>query len=197
MKAMKLGVVVPTVLLVFMGVTIGILVVKHQRHVRFAAEEGLRREIRENNDGVQELRDAIPEEIKNISGTVALLQEREAGHETDGAPIKIGIAVLSLTNANWQAATVTGAMESIDYDTVQRFAGAYFEQSRLAQLQTSTLESMMSLSSYVGHGEKIPSMSPAEARAAEIQAQALLAHLRMMSRMSDGVQGAYKDALRS
>jgi hypothetical protein len=85
----------------------------------------------------------------------------------------------------------------MDYDTVQRFAGAYFEQARLAQLQTSTLESMMSLSSYVGHGEKIPYMSPAEARAAEIQAQALLAHLRMMSRMSDGVQGAYKAALRS
>jgi hypothetical protein len=101
MKAMKLDVMVPTVLLVFMAVTGGILAVKHQRHVRFAAEEGLRREIRENNDGVQELRDAIPEEVKNISGTVALLQERETRHETDGAPIKIGIAVLSLTNANW------------------------------------------------------------------------------------------------
>ena len=197
MKGMKLDGIVPTVLLVFIAVTIGILAVTHQRHVRFAAEEGLRREIRENNDGVQELRDAIPEEVKSISETVALLQEREAGHETDGAPIKIGIAVLSLTNANWQAATVTGAMGSMDYDTVQQFAGAYFEQARLAQLQTSTLESMMSLSSYVGHGEKIPYMSPAEARAAEIQAQALLAHLRMMSRMSDGVQGAYKAALRS
>ncbi|HEY1743313.1 MAG TPA: hypothetical protein VGG18_09105 [Granulicella sp.] len=197
MKAMKLDVMVPTVLLVFIAVTIGILAVKHQRHVRFAAEEGLRREIRENNDGVQELRDAIPEEVKSISEIAALLQEREAGHETDGAPIKIGIAVLSLTNANWQAATITGAMGSMDYDTVQQFAGAYFEQARLAQLQTSTLESMMSLSSYVGHGEKIPYMSPAEARAAEIQAQALLAHLHMMSRMSDGVQGAYKAALRS
>jgi hypothetical protein len=40
------------------------------------------------------------------------------------------------------------------------------------------MESMMSLSSYVGHGEKLQSMSPEEARAAEIQAQALLAHLR-------------------
>jgi hypothetical protein len=55
----------------------------------------------------------------------------------------------------------------------------------------------MSLASYVGHGEKIPSMSPVEARAAEIQAQALLAHLRMMYRMSDGVQGAYKVAITS
>jgi hypothetical protein len=40
-------------------------------------------------------------------------------------------------------------------------------------------------------------MSPEEARAAEIQAQSLLAHLRMMLRMSDGLQGAYKTALGS
>ena len=55
----------------------------------------------------------------------------------------------------------------------------------------------MSLSSYVGHGEKIQAMSPAEARTAVIQAQALLAHLRMMLRMTDGLEGAYKTALGS
>jgi hypothetical protein len=197
MKAIKFDVMISATLLVLIAGIVGILTVKHQRHVGLAAEEGLRREIRENNDGVQELRDSIPEEVKNISGTVALLEQREAGHKTDGTPIKIGLDVLSLTNANWQAATATGAIGSMDYDKVQRFAGAYFEQARLAQLQTSTLESMMSLASYVGHGEKIPSMSPVEARAAEIQAQALLAHLRMMYRMSDGVQGAYKVAITS
>jgi hypothetical protein len=197
MKSIKFDVMISATLLVLIAGIIGILTVKHQRHVGLAAEEGLRREIRENNDGVQELRDSIPEEVKNISGTVALLEQREAGHKTDGTPIKIGLDVLSLTNANWQAATATGAIGSMDYDKVQRFAGAYFEQARLAQLQTSTLESMMSLASYVGHGEKIPSMSPVEARAAEIQAQALLAHLRMMYRMSAGVQGAYKVAITS
>ena len=168
-----------------------------QRHVRIAAEKGLRQEIQGNNDGVQEMRAAIPTEIANVSGTVALLEQREAGHAVDGSQVKIGLAVMSFTNANWQAASVTGAIGTIDYDTVERFAGAYFEQARLAQLQTSTLESMMSLSSYVGHGEKLQSMSPEEARAAEIQAQSLLAHLRMMLRMSDGVQGAYKTALGS
>lgn len=105
--------------------------------------------------------------------------------------------MLSLTNANWQTASVTGAIRALDYATVERFAGAYFEQTRLAQLQTSTMESMMLLSSYVGHGDKIQEMSPAEARAAEIQAQSLLAHLRMMLRMTDGVEGAYKTALGS
>ena len=38
-------------------------------------------------------------------------------------------------------------------------------------------------------------MSPAKARTAEIQAQALLAHLKMMLRMTEGVQDAYKKAL--
>lgn len=53
----------------------------------------------------------------------------------------------------------------------------------------------MSLVSYVGHGEKLDSMTPDQARLANFQAQQLLTHLRMMARMSEGVQGAYRDAL--
>jgi hypothetical protein len=172
-------------------------IVTRQRHVRVAAEEGIRQELRENKEGVEEMRAAIPTEIEDISGTVALLKQRQAGHAVDASKVKIGLAVLSLTNANWQTASVTGAIGKVDYATVERFAAAYFEQARLAQLQTSTMESMMSLSSYVGHGERIQAMSPAEARTAEIQAQALLAHLRMMLRMTDGLGGAYKIALSS
>ena len=128
--------------------------VMRQRHMRVAAEEGIRQELRENNEGVEEMRAAIPTEIENISGTVVLLEQRQAGHAVDGSKVKIGLAVLSLTNANWQTASVTGAIGTVDYATVERFAAAYFEQARLAQLQTSTMESMMSLSSYVGHGEE-------------------------------------------
>jgi hypothetical protein len=175
----------------------GSLMMTRQRHERIAAEEGIRRELRENSEGVEEMRAAIPTEIENISDTVALLEQREAGHTVDGSKVKIGLAVMSLTNANWQTASVTGAIRAVDYATVERFAGAYFEQARLAKLQTSTMESMMSLSSYIGHGEKIQSLSPTEAQAAEIQAQGLLAHLRMMLRMTDGLQGAYKTALGS
>jgi hypothetical protein len=173
---------------------IGGTMVTRQRHMRVAAEEGIRQELRENNEGVEEMRSAIPTEIENISGTVALLEQRQAGLAVDGSKVKIGLAVLSLTNANWQTASVTGAIGKVDYATVERIAAAYFEQARLAQLQTST---MMSFSSYVGHGERIQAMSPAEARTAEIQAQALLAHLRMMLRMTDGLGGAYKIALSS
>jgi len=142
---------------VLIATVIGELMAMRQRRVRSVAEKGLRREISENNDGVQEMRAAIPTEVENVSHTVALLEQREAGHAVDGSQVKIGLAVMSFTNANWQTASVTGAMSSIDYDTVERFAGAYFEQARLAQLQTSTMESMMSLSSYVGHGEKLQS----------------------------------------
>jgi hypothetical protein len=113
----------------------------------------------------------------------------------DGSHLKLGLAVMALTDAAWQAASVTGALSAMDYGKVERFAGAYFEQARLAQLQTSTMESMMSLSSYVGHGERLQSITPEEARATEIKAQALLAHLKMMLRMTDGVQEAYKKAL--
>jgi len=185
------------ILAVLLAGLVGGAMLMRQRHVRVAAEEGIRQELRENNEGVEEMRAAIPTEIENISGTVALLEQRQAGHAADGSKVKIGLAVLSLTNANWQTASVTGAIGTIDYATAERFAGAYFEQARLAQLQTSTMESMMSFSSYVGHGERIQAMSPAEARAAEIRARALLAHLMMMLRMTDGVEGAYKTALGS
>jgi hypothetical protein len=197
MKVFRMELVISSALLAVLTVVIAVPLLAHRRHIRLAAEDGLRREVGENNEGVKELREAIPEEVKNISGIVSLLEQREAGHAADGSQVKIGLAVMSLTNANWQAATATGSVGSMDYDKVQRYAGAYFEQARLAQLQTATLESMMSLSSYVGHGEKISSMSPEQARTAEIQALALLAHLRMMYRMSDGVQGAYKVALGS
>jgi len=185
------------ILAVLLAGLVGGAMLMRQRHVRVAAEEGIRQELRENNEGVEEMRAAIPTEIENISGTVALLEQRQAGHAADGSKVKIGLAVLSLTNANWQTASVTGAIGTIDYATAERFAGAYFEQARLAQLQTSTMESMMSFSSYVGHGERIQAMSPAEARTAEIQTQALLAHLRMMLRMTDGLEGAYKTAFGS
>jgi hypothetical protein len=187
---------VAIVALLIAGLINGAMVTR-QRHVRVAAEEGIRQELRENKEGVEEMRAAIPTEIEDISGTVALLKQRQAGHAVDASKVKIGLAVLSLTNANWQTASITGAIGKVDYATVERFAAAYFEQARLAQLQTSTMESMMSFSSYVGHGERIQAMSPAEARTAEKQAQALLAHLRMMLRMTDGLGGAYKIALGS
>jgi hypothetical protein len=174
--------------------TIGIVI--HRRHLRSVAEAGLRKEIGENNDGLQQMRESLPKEIDNITAITTLLTEREAGRPTDGrTPANLGLAVMAFTNANWQAASATGAVELMNYQSVERFAGAYFEQARLAQLQTATLESMMLLASYVGHGERIASMTPGQAQLANVQAQLLLAHLRMMLRMSDGVQGAYKEAL--
>jgi hypothetical protein len=195
LRTTRLNLFFTSIVAVVIAAMIGGLMAMRQRRVRIVAENGMRQEISENNDGVQEMRAAMPEEIDNVSHTLALLERREAGQAVSGSQVKIGLAVMSFTNANWQSASVTGAMSSIDYNTVERFAGAYFEQARLAQLQTSTMESMMSLSSYVGDGKKLQSMSPEQARTAEIQARALLAHLKMMSRMTEGVQDAYKKAL--
>jgi hypothetical protein len=176
--------------------TLMVGIVIHRRHLRSVAEAGIRKEIGDNNDGVQQMRELLPKEIESISTIATLLTEREAGRRTDGrAPVKLGLAVMAFTNANWQAASATGAVDLMNYQSVEKFAGAYFEQARLAQLQTTTLESMMGLTSYVGNGEKITSMAPGQAQLADVQAELLLAHLRMMLRMSDGVQGAYKEAL--
>ena len=195
MQSTKIKVLV-TFALVAIIATLAAGIVIHRRHLRSAAETGLRKEIGENNDGLQQMRESLPKEIDNITAITTLLTEREAGRPKDGkTPVQLGLAVMAFTNANWQAASATGAVELMNYQSVERFAGAYFEQARLAQLQTATLESMMVLTSYVGHGERIASMTPEQAQLANVQAQLLLAHLRMMLRMTDGVQGAYKEAL--
>ncbi len=172
-------------------------VIQHRRHQRVAVEEGLRREIHENSDGVQELRSALQVEVKNILDVASLLKAREAGRHDNGQAMQLGLAVMALTDANWRAASATGSRESLDYELVERYLAAYFEQARLAQLQVTTLDTMMALTSYVGHGEQVTSLTSEQAGKAGVQARLLLAHLRMMLRMSDGVQGAYKEALKA
>jgi hypothetical protein len=173
----------------------GVALIHHDRQRRAATEAGLRREIRENYEGVQDLRSALQTEIKNISDVADLLKAREAGRQGNKQAMQLGMAVMAFTDANWGAASATGALESLNYESVERFSAAYFEQGRLAQLQVTTLDAMMALTSYVGHGELVASLRPEQAGIAEIKARLLLAHLRMMLRMSDGVQGAYREAL--
>jgi hypothetical protein len=173
----------------------GAAVMPHDRQRRAVTEAGLRREIRENDEGVRDLRSALQTEIKNISDVADLLKAREARRQGNKQAMKLGLAVMAFTDANWRAASATDALESLNYESVEHFSAAYFEQSRLAQLQVTTLDAMMALSSYVGQGELVASLRPEQAGIAEIKARLLLAHLRMMLRMSDGVQGAYKEAL--
>jgi ribosomal protein S2 len=105
---------------------IGGLMETRQRHLRSAAKEGLRREIRENYDGLQKMRAGIPTDIENVSNTVALLEQRETGHAVDGSQAKLGLAVMALTDANWQAASVTGALPTMDYNIVETVCWSLF-----------------------------------------------------------------------
>ena len=181
-------------LLVLVAIAGGAALV-HRLHVRSVAEASLRDEIRENDNGVRDLRQALGTESKQIAYVADLLHARATGHPSSGQAFHLGLQVLSLTDAHWKAATATGALEAMDYGSVERFAGAYFEQARLAQLQTSTLETLMILSSYLGREDEIHALTAEQARSAEIQARLLLAHLRSMLRMTDGLQDAYKVAL--
>jgi hypothetical protein len=187
--------VLPIIVIALIVCIIGGMTTIHRRHLRASAEAGLHQELMDNNDGVQELRQALPTEMKNIAHVAELLQQRKLGHEENGQSARLGLQVMSFTNANWQAASATGAVESMNYGAVEKFAGAYFEQARLAQVQTSTLDAMMALSSYIGQGERLASLTPEQASLAEVQAQLLLAHLHVMLRMTDGVEEAYKAAL--
>ncbi len=195
MKSFGINVVSTLVALALLLAIAGAAVAVHRRHVRTVAQAGLRSEIEENHQGVQQLRSALVVEAANITAVADLLRTREAGRPADGHDLKLGLDVMAFTDANWRAASATGALETMDYDAVARFAAAYFEQARLAQLQTTTLDAMMALQSSIGHGEQVASLSPEQARIAEVQARLLLAHLRSMSRMSDGLDEAYTAAL--
>ena len=195
MKSFLMNTISSLLALILVLAVVGGAILQHHRQRRALVEEGLRREIHDNNDGLQELRGALQVEIKNISEVADLLKARRAGRQDTGQPMQLGLVVMALTDANWRAASTTGALESLDYELIERFSAAYFEQERLAQLQVTTLDAMMALSSCVGHGEQVASLTSDQAGIAEVQARLLLAHLRMMLRMSDGVQGAYKEAL--
>ena len=173
----------------------GVVVFAHLRQVRIMAEAGLRQEIRDNLAGVHDLRQALTTESKNVADAADLLQAKADGHADSASTLHLGLAVMAFTDANWQAATSTSATELMEFTSVARFAGAYFEQARLAKLQASTLDSMMALQSYVGRGDQLSSLTPEQARSAAIQARLLLAHLRSMARMTDGVVDAYSAAL--
>jgi Flp pilus assembly protein TadG len=176
------------------GIFEGTIVFRTKRTQR-AAEAGMRVEIQENSEGVQDMQKALSTEIQNISDVAVALDAKSTGQTAYSKSLHLGLAVLALTDANWRAASSTGALASIKYAVVERYAAAYFEQARLAQLQTTTLDSMMLLQAYVGRGDRLSSLTPQEARAAQIQAQLLLAHLRTMSRMTVGVEDAYKTVL--
>jgi Flp pilus assembly protein TadG len=176
------------------GIFEGTIVFRTKRTQR-AAEAGMRVEIQENSEGVQDMQKALSTEIQNISDVAVALDAKSTGQTAYSKSLHLGLAVLALTDANWRAASSTGALASIKYAVVERYAAAYFEQARLAQLQTTTLDSMMLLQAYVGRGDRLSSLTPQEARAAQIQAQLLLAHLRTMSRMTVGVEDAYKSVL--
>lgn len=171
------------------------IIIFRTKQIQRTAEAGLRVEIRENSEGVQDMQKALLTEVQNISDVTVLLDAKSNGQMADKKPIHLGLAVLALTDANWRAASSTGALASMDYVAVERYAAAYFEQARLAQLQTTTLDSMMLLQAYVGRGDRVSMLTPQEARTAEIQAQLLLAHLRTMSLMTVGVDNAYKRVL--
>ena len=149
----------------------------------------------ENASGVRDLRSALGTEIANVDGAIRLLQNREIGQPADGREMRLGLQVMALTDASWRAASATGAAEALDLPSAERFAAAYFEQARLAALQTTTLDTMMQLSALVGRGDEVARMNPSQAAQAEAQARLLQAHLRMMLRMSDGLQDAYHEAL--
>ena len=117
------------------------------------AEAGLRREIQDNSEGIGELRQALPIEIKNISKVAKLLQDRGAGRQVEEQPIHIGLEVNG-PNQCGLGGFVGYRCGSIHEVPIGRtLCSAYFAQARLTQLQTATLESMMALVSYVGDGK--------------------------------------------
>jgi hypothetical protein len=76
-RTTKPSILVVSILALLIAGLIGGRMEVRKRHLRVAAEEGLRKEITENSEGIKEMRAAIPTEIGNVSDTVMLLDKEK------------------------------------------------------------------------------------------------------------------------
>lgn len=115
----------------------------------------------------------MAKESEEVADAADRLQAKADSGSNPAAPLHLGLAIMSFTDVNWRAATSTGAVQIMNYVTVARYAGAYFEQARLAQLQVSTVEALMALQSYVGRGDRVELLTRKQAQSAAVAARLL------------------------
>ncbi len=169
---------------------------RHRQHeLRDQADANLRTEIRANQKSLEELVPIIHEEQKTLIAVLTFVLAREKNQPGDLGGIQFGFTNSPLSDASWRTASATGALALMDYDTVQKFAGAYQLQEEVMRLEQVTLDDYLLLESYAVYGFDAAKVTPQLAAQAEPRVRDTLSHLEAWQQFIAGLQKTYAKAL--
>ena len=168
----------------------------HHRHQRQEAEATIREEMTENREELAKADVAIKSELDNMIAVLGYLQARSQGKDPSAGRISLGFSMVHLQNAGWRTAAATGAVQYMDYKTVQQFAQSYDLQDVYNGLQKQTLDNYLNLNSHVAAKNDPKSLTPQEAEATMPDVRVTMAHLGAMRDFSRGLLQSYNEALK-
>ncbi len=168
----------------------------HHRHQRMEAEETIRREMQENRAKVQELQVGVVKAHTNMVGVLLFLMDRRANKPGDITGLSLEFHEEPLKNTGWQTASATGVLTYINYDKVQKYAGAYQEQRLFEEAQERALQHLEELDGYLAQNKDPRNISVQDAEAAIPDVRHVIADIAAMNDIGRGLMGAYNDALK-
>ncbi|MGD0442446.1 MAG: hypothetical protein ABSA39_00785 [Edaphobacter sp.] len=167
----------------------------HHRELRNEADANLRQEIRDNEQALATIRNAVIDEKKNLVSVAKSLQSRSQDKPFDAQGVNLNFTNSTLSDASWRTAAGTGALSFMEYGRVQQFASVYQEQELFSRLEWETLDRYLQLNSYAVFGFDPKTMSPEEAKAALPDVSRTITHLVAMDQVGESLQRGYERVL--
>lgn len=168
----------------------------HHRNERIEAEEKIIGELSKNRETMRDSQTQIESEIKNFGRIVRFLEARSAGEAGDASALNLNFREGPPQDAAWRTASATGALNYVDYDTLQRFSIAYKEQDQFDEWQKRALGSLLDLLVLAGDNFDAAKVTTDEAKTALPLARSLLADLGGLKAIGRGTMQAYDHALK-
>ena len=168
----------------------------HHRHQRDEADNLIRREIQGN---LTKLKDGAPVVIAELHQMTNVLQTLEARTHAQPGVLHDSDFIFHeepIQDAAWRTANSTGALDYMDYTTVERFADAYKEQALLQSMEEQALDDYLELLPIISHHGSGGVISPDEARDALPFTRRVVAHLSGILDVGAGTVGSYEAALK-
>jgi len=166
----------------------------HKAEIRREAEANLRQEMLDNQKKMRDWLPIMAEEGRNLKLVMDFIEARKTGKTSDISKVNLAYSIRSLDDASWRTATATGALSLIEYNTVQRYAGAYQVQDRVTDLQKETLEEYLQLQSLATYIDPVKA-TPAQLADAEPLAARAFAHINTMESIGKRLDEIYTEDL--
>jgi hypothetical protein len=124
-----------------------------------------------------------------------MLDVHASGKTVDISHVNLGYSIRSLDDASWRTATATGALSLIEYNDVQKYAGAYQVQERVTDLQKDALDEFLRLQARATYIDPLKA-TPAQLADAEPLAAEAYAHIATMQTVGKRLGEIYGEILK-